>query len=101
MHRWLAAGPFESEDLIRPTWKHPAEAIRASIWPEWCATCPAIYSTLDLLVPAVVREGFNTRFLEAAAMGLQVVATRIRDASMESGKAMTGWAGAGARRQVP
>jgi glycosyltransferase involved in cell wall biosynthesis len=38
---------------------------------------PSVYRALDLLVLPTYREGFNTALLEAGAMELPVVATRI------------------------
>jgi glycosyltransferase involved in cell wall biosynthesis len=73
----LVAGPFESEDPI------PAD-VEATLRGDprvhlagMVRDMPAIYRTLDLLVLPSYREGFNTALLEAAAMGLPVVATRI------------------------
>ena len=73
----LVAGPFESEDPI------PAD-VEATLRGDprvhlagMVHDMPGIYRTLDLLVLPSYREGFNTALLEAAAMGLPVVATRI------------------------
>jgi len=73
----LVAGPFESEDPI------PAD-VEATLRSDprvhlagMVHDMPSIYRTLDLLVLPSYREGFNTALLEAAAMGLPVVATRI------------------------
>ena len=73
----LVAGPFESQDPI------PADA-------EATLRCdprihlagmvydmPSLYRTLDLLVLPTYREGFPASLLEASAMELPVVATRI------------------------
>ena len=73
----LIAGPFESQDPI------PAEveAIlrkdpRIHLAGEVKDT-PNIYRILDLLLLPTYREGFGTVLLEAAAMEIPVVATRI------------------------
>jgi glycosyltransferase involved in cell wall biosynthesis len=73
----LVAGPFESEDPI------PAD-VDATLRSDprihlagMVHDMPSVYRTLDLLVLPSYREGFNTALLEAAAMGLPVVATRI------------------------
>jgi glycosyltransferase involved in cell wall biosynthesis len=73
----LIAGPFESEDPIPVA----IEAIlrndpRIHLAGE-VADVASIYRTLDLLVLPTYREGFGTVLLEAAAMEIPVVATRI------------------------
>jgi len=73
----LVAGPFESQDPI------PAD-VEATLRSDprihlagMVHDMPSIYRTLDLLVLPTYREGFNTALLEAGAMELPVVATRI------------------------
>ena len=73
----LVAGPFESQDPI------PADVeatLRSDPRIHLAGTVhdmPSIYRALDLLVLPTYREGFGTSLLEAAAMELPVIATRI------------------------
>ena len=73
----LAAGPFESQDPIpadvdallrRDPRVHLAGMVR---------DMPALYRSLDLLVLPTYREGFGAALLEASAMELPVIATRV------------------------
>ena len=73
----LVAGRFESQDPI------PAD-VEATLRSDprvhlagMVHDMPSIYRTLDLLVLPTYREGFGTALLEAAAMELPVIATRI------------------------
>jgi glycosyltransferase involved in cell wall biosynthesis len=73
----LVAGPFESVDPI------PAE-VEAVLRSDprihlagMVMDMPPVYAALDLLVSPTYREGFGVVFLEANAMELPVVATRI------------------------
>ena len=73
----LVAGPFESQDPI------PAD-VEATLRTDprirlagMVHDMPSIYRTLDLLVLPTYREGFPASLLEAAAMEVPVVATRI------------------------
>jgi glycosyltransferase involved in cell wall biosynthesis len=73
----LVAGPFESEDPI------PAD-VEATLRRDprihlagMVQDMPGIYRALDLLVLPTYREGFGAALLEAAAMELPVVATRV------------------------
>jgi glycosyltransferase involved in cell wall biosynthesis len=73
----LVAGPFESQDPI------PAD-VEATLRSDprihlagMVLDMPSMYRTLDLLVLPTYREGFGTALLEAAAMELPVIATRI------------------------
>jgi glycosyltransferase involved in cell wall biosynthesis len=73
----LIAGPFESQDPI------PAD-VDATLRSDprihlagMVHDMPSIYRTLDLLVLPTYREGFPASLLEASAMELPVIATRI------------------------
>jgi len=73
----LVAGPFESQDPI------PAD-VEATLRSDprihlvgMAHDMPSIYRTLDLLVLPTYREGFPASLLEAAAMEVPVIATRI------------------------
>jgi glycosyltransferase involved in cell wall biosynthesis len=73
----LIAGPFESQDPI------PADvesALRTDPRIHLAGVVedmPSLYRAIDLLVLPTYREGFGTVLLEASAMELPVVATRI------------------------
>jgi glycosyltransferase involved in cell wall biosynthesis len=73
----LVAGPFESQDPI------PAD-VEATLRSDprihlagMLQDMPSVYRALDLLVLPTYREGFPASLLEASAMGLPVIATRI------------------------
>ncbi|MEX2220523.1 MAG: glycosyltransferase family 4 protein [Candidatus Rokuibacteriota bacterium] len=73
----LVAGPFESQDPI------PAD-VEATLRGDprihlagMVRDMPSIYRSLDLLVLPTYREGFPASLLEAAAMEVPVIATRI------------------------
>jgi glycosyltransferase involved in cell wall biosynthesis len=73
----LIAGPFESEyplpaDVEATLQNDPRIHLAGEV-----TDIPSIYRTLDLLVLPTYREGFGTVLLEAAAMEVPVVATRI------------------------
>ncbi|HST60831.1 MAG TPA: glycosyltransferase family 4 protein [Longimicrobium sp.] len=73
----LLVGPFESEDPVPPEVRRgfeedPRVHLSGMDW-----NTPPYYAAMDLLVLPTYREGFPNVPLEAAAMGLPVVATRI------------------------
>jgi glycosyltransferase involved in cell wall biosynthesis len=73
----LIAGPLESEDPIPADVEETLRSDPRIHLAGMVHDMPSVYRTLDLLVLPSYREGFNTALLEAAAMGLPVVATRI------------------------
>lgn len=73
----LLVGPFEVEDPVPPEVRRgfeedPRVHLSGMDW-----NTPPYYAAMDLLVLPTYREGFPNVPLEAAAMGLPVVATRI------------------------
>jgi glycosyltransferase involved in cell wall biosynthesis len=73
----LLAGPFESEDPIPADVEEVLRGDPRIHVAGMVHDMPGLYRALDLLVLPTYREGFGTVLLEAAAMGLPVVATRI------------------------
>lgn len=73
----LVAGPFEPQDPIPPDVEATLRNDPRIHLAGTVHDMPSIYRALDLLVLPTYREGFGTALLEAAAMGLPVVATRI------------------------
>jgi glycosyltransferase involved in cell wall biosynthesis len=73
----LVAGPFEPQDPIPPDVEATLRSDPRIHLAGLVHDMPSIYRALDLVVLPTYREGFNTVLLEAAAMGLPVVATRI------------------------
>jgi len=73
----LVVGPFESEDPIPADVEETLRRDPRIHLAGMVHDMPGIYRALDLLVLPTYREGFGTALLEAAAMGLPVVATRI------------------------
>jgi glycosyltransferase involved in cell wall biosynthesis len=71
------AGPFESEDPIPADVEETLRSDPRIHVAGMVHDMPGLYRALDLLVLPTYREGFGTVLLEAAAMGLSVVATRI------------------------
>ncbi len=73
----LVAGPFESQDPIPADVeamlrRDPRIHLAGMVY-----DMPSVYRTLDLLVLPTYREGFPAALLEAAAMEVPVIATRI------------------------
>lgn len=73
----LVVGPFEPQDSVTPEVSNlltsdPRIHLTGSV-----CDLPPLYAVMDLVVLPTYREGFPVVPLEAAAMGLPVVATRI------------------------
>ena len=73
----LVAGPFESRDPIPADVEAMMRSDPRIHLAGMVHDMPSIYRTLDLLVLPTYREGFPASLLEAAAMGVPVIATRI------------------------
>jgi glycosyltransferase involved in cell wall biosynthesis len=73
----LVAGPFESHDPIPANVDATLRSDPRIHLAGMVRDMPSIYRSLDLLVVPTYREGFGMALLEAAAMELPVVATRI------------------------
>jgi glycosyltransferase involved in cell wall biosynthesis len=73
----LVAGPFESQDPIPGDVEATLRSDPRIHLAGMVHDMPSIYRALDLLVLPTYREGFGAALLEAAAMELPVVATRI------------------------
>jgi glycosyltransferase involved in cell wall biosynthesis len=73
----LLVGPFEDEDAVPTTTRatleaHPRVRLTETAW-----EIPPFYAAMDIVCLPSYREGFPNVPLEAGAMGLPVVATRI------------------------
>ena len=73
----LVVGPFESEDPIPADVAKTLRSDPRVHLAGMVRDMPEIYRVMDLLVLPTYREGFGAALLEAAAMELPVVATRI------------------------
>ena len=73
----LVAGPFESQDPIPADVEALLRSDPRIHLAGMVHDMPSIYGTLDLLVLPTYREGFPASLLEASAMELPVIATRI------------------------
>jgi glycosyltransferase involved in cell wall biosynthesis len=73
----LLVGPFESEDPVPPEVRRGFEQDARVHLSGMDWDTPPYYAAMDLLVLPTYREGFPNVPLEAAAMGLPVVATRV------------------------
>jgi glycosyltransferase involved in cell wall biosynthesis len=75
--RLLLVGPFEPQDPVPPETEaflrdDPRVLLAGADW-----NTPPLYAAMDAVVLPTYREGFPNVPLEAAAMGLPVVATRV------------------------
>jgi glycosyltransferase involved in cell wall biosynthesis len=73
----LLVGPFESKDMLLPNDQalfstHPRIHLAG-----WRTDIPAHFAAMDIFVMPSYREGFGVTNIEAAAMELPVVSTRI------------------------
>jgi len=74
----LVIGPFEAHDPVPAEIKEGlAGDPRAHLVDVWVDDTPPFYAALDILVLPSYREGFSSTLLEAASMGLPVVATTV------------------------
>lgn len=73
----LAVGPFEARDPVPPEVRRALERDDRVHLCGWRKDLARLYSAMDLVVLPTYREGFPNVPLEAAAMRLPVVATRI------------------------
>jgi len=73
----LLAGPFESQDPIPPDVETTLRTDPRIHLAGMVHDMPSFYRALDLLVLPTYREGFPASLLEASAMELPVIATRI------------------------
>jgi glycosyltransferase involved in cell wall biosynthesis len=73
----LVVGPFEPQDPVPPevdAWLRSDPRVRLAGHTREIAP---LYAAMDVVVLPTYREGFNTVLLEAAAMGLPAVASRV------------------------
>lgn len=75
--RLLLVGPFEPRDPIPPEIRSALQSDDRVSCVGFTADTPRMYSAMDLVTLPTYREGFPNVPLEAAAMGLPVVATSI------------------------
>lgn len=73
----LVAGPFESQDPVPADVEATLKSDPRIHLAGWVRDMPSLYRAIDLLVVPTYREGFGTVFLEANAMEVPVVATRV------------------------
>ncbi len=73
----LVVGPFEPRDPVRPHVRRQLELDARVHLLGQRPDMPELYSAMDLVVLPTYREGFPNVLLEAAAMQLPVVSTRV------------------------
>lgn len=75
--RLVLVGPVEPQDPVSPDTLLFLQGDDRVVMIDWLDDTSVIYPVLDMLVLPTYREGFPNVPLEAASMGLPVVATRI------------------------
>jgi len=73
----LVAGESEPQDPIPAEVNHLLRTEPRIHLTGWCADTPPLYAAMDLFVLPTYREGFGTVSLEAAAMEVPVVSSRV------------------------
>lgn len=75
--RLVMVGPIEPQDPVSPETLSYLQSDERVTMVDWVDDTSAIYPILDMLVLPTYREGFPNVPLEAASMGMPVVATRV------------------------
>lgn len=73
----LVVGPFEPQDPVPPEVERVLRGDPRIHLTGMCLDVPPLYAAMDVLALPTYREGFGVVAIEAGAMGLPVVATRI------------------------
>jgi glycosyltransferase involved in cell wall biosynthesis len=74
---WLLVGDAEPHDPLPPNVLAQLRSDPRVHWTGWVDDLPELYGAMNLLVLPSYREGFPVVALEAAAMALPIVATRV------------------------
>src|SRR5690348_3681491 len=74
---WFLVGDPETHDPLPATVLAQFHSDARIHWTGWSDNLPELYGAMDILVLPSYREGFPVVALEAAAMGLPLVATRV------------------------
>jgi glycosyltransferase involved in cell wall biosynthesis len=74
---WLLVGDAEPHDPLPPNVLAQLRSDPRVHWTGWVDDLPELYGAMNLLVLPSYREGFPVVALEAAAMSLPIVATRV------------------------